>query len=50
MLARLDEGRIFLESDREIYRKETAGIDAVKALARSEGIDSLTVWKHAGKF
>ena len=49
MLARLDDGRIFIESDRDIYDKGTGGIDAVKALARTEGIDNLIDWKRAGE-
>jgi L,D-transpeptidase ErfK/SrfK len=48
MLARLDDGRVFLESERDIYRKGTGGIDAVKALARADGIDSLIDWNRAG--
>jgi L,D-transpeptidase ErfK/SrfK len=49
MLARRDDGRIFLESDRDIYRKGGAGIDAVKALARANGIDTLMDWSRAGE-
>jgi L,D-transpeptidase ErfK/SrfK len=49
MLARLDDGRIFIESERDIYGKGTGGIDAIKALARTEGIDSLIDWKRAGE-
>ncbi|MGC2493855.1 L,D-transpeptidase [Candidatus Binatus sp.] len=49
MLARLDDGRIFLESDRDIYRRGTGGIDAVKALARADGIDTLIDWSRAGE-
>ena len=49
MLARLDDGRIFLESDRDIYRKGTGGIEAVKALARAGGIDTLMDWSRAGE-
>ncbi len=49
MLARLDDGRIFLESDRDIYRKGTGGIDAVRALARADGIDTLIDWSRAGE-
>jgi len=48
MLARLDDGRIFLESERDIYRKGTGGIDAVRSLARSSGgIDTLIDWSRA---
>jgi L,D-transpeptidase ErfK/SrfK len=49
MLARRDDGRIFLESDRDIYRKGGGSIDAVKALARANGIDSLVDWSRAGE-
>ena len=49
MLARLNDGRIFLESDRDIYRKGTGGIDTVKALARADGIDTLIDWSRAGE-
>jgi L,D-transpeptidase ErfK/SrfK len=48
MLARLDDGRVFLESERDIYRKGAGGIDAVKALARAGGIDNLIDWNRAG--
>ncbi len=48
MLARLDDGRIFLESQKDIYRKGTGGIDAVKALADASGIGSLIDWTRAG--
>ncbi len=48
MLARLDDGRIFLESQMDIYRKGTGGIDAVKALADASGIGSLIDWTRAG--
>lgn len=49
MLARLDDGRIFLESQKDIYRKGTGGIDAVRALARAAGIDILIDWPRAGE-
>jgi len=49
MLARLDDGRIFLESERDIYRKGTGGIEAVRALARANGIDTLIDWTRAGE-
>jgi L,D-transpeptidase ErfK/SrfK len=49
MLAKLDDGHIFVESDRDIYRKGTGGIDAVKALARAGGIDNLIDWPRAGE-
>ena len=49
MLAKLDDGRIFLESEKDIYRKGTGGIDAVKALARAGGIDNLIDWIRAGE-
>jgi L,D-transpeptidase ErfK/SrfK len=48
MLARRDDGHIFLESDKDIYRKGTGGIDAVKTLARDNGIDNLIDWSRAG--
>jgi L,D-transpeptidase ErfK/SrfK len=49
MLARRDDGRIFLESNRDIYRMGAGGIDAVKALARASGIDTLIDWFRAGE-
>jgi len=49
MLARLDDGRIFLESQRDVYRKGTGGIDAVRALAEASRIDSLVDWSRAGE-
>jgi L,D-transpeptidase ErfK/SrfK len=47
MLARLDDRRIFLESQKDIYRKGTGGIDAIKALAEASGIGSLIDWPRA---
>ena len=49
MLARLDDGRIFVESDRDIYGKGSDGIDAVRALAQASRIDSLIDWSRAGE-
>jgi L,D-transpeptidase ErfK/SrfK len=49
MLARLDDGRIFLESDRDIYQEGAGDIDALKALARASGIDTLIDWARAGE-
>ena len=43
------DGRIFLESERDIYRKGAGGIDAVKALARAGGIGNLVDWSRAGE-
>jgi hypothetical protein len=48
MLARLDDGRIFLESQKDIYRRGTGGISAVRALADATGIGSLMDWTRAG--
>jgi len=47
MLARLDDGRIFLESQRDIYRRGTGGIDAVKSLAEASHISNLIDWVKA---
>jgi L,D-transpeptidase ErfK/SrfK len=49
MLARRADGRIFFESDRDIYRRGSGGIDAVKALARANGIDTLIDWSRTGE-
>jgi L,D-transpeptidase ErfK/SrfK len=49
MLAKLDDGKVFLEADRDIYRKGGGGIDAIKALARAGGIDNLIDWSRAGE-
>jgi L,D-transpeptidase ErfK/SrfK len=49
MLAKLDDGRVFIESEKDIYRKGTGGIDAVRALAQAGGIDSLIDWVRAGE-
>ena len=49
MLAQLADGRIFLESERDIYRKGTGGIAAVRALARAAGIESVMDWFRAGE-
>jgi L,D-transpeptidase ErfK/SrfK len=49
MLARLDDGRIFVESERDIYRKGTGGIEAVRALAQAGKIDDLVDWSRAGE-
>jgi L,D-transpeptidase ErfK/SrfK len=47
MLARLDDGRIFLESERDIYRRGTGGIAAVRALAQAYTIDNQIDWLRA---
>jgi L,D-transpeptidase ErfK/SrfK len=47
MLARLDDGRIFLESELDIYNKGTGGIAAVRALAQANGIDDQIDWFRA---
>lgn len=49
MLAKLDDGRVFVESEKDIYRKGTGGIDAVRALAQADGIDNLIDWNRAGE-
>jgi L,D-transpeptidase ErfK/SrfK len=49
MLAKLDNGRVFIESEKDIYRRGSGGVDAVKALARADGIDSLIDWVRAGE-
>jgi len=49
MLARLDDGRIFLESERDIYRKGTGGIAAVRAIAQANRIDGQIDWLRAGE-
>jgi L,D-transpeptidase ErfK/SrfK len=49
MLAKLDDGRVFVESEKDIYRRGTGGIDAVRALARADGIDNLIDWSVAGE-
>jgi L,D-transpeptidase ErfK/SrfK len=47
MLARLDDGRIFLESQRDIYRRGTGGIEAIRALAEINHIGNLIDWVKA---
>ncbi|MDO8434396.1 MAG: L,D-transpeptidase [Candidatus Binatus sp.] len=47
MLARLDDGRVFLESQRDIYRRGTGGIDAVRALAGANHISESIDWVKA---
>lgn len=47
MLAQTDDRRIFLESDGDIYKRGTGGIDAVKAVARTAGIDGMIDWNKA---
>src|ERR1700683_4965062 len=49
MLARLDDGRIFLESERDIYHRGTGGIAAVRALAQANIIDDQIDWLRAGE-
>jgi L,D-transpeptidase ErfK/SrfK len=49
MLAKLDDGRVFLESEKDIYGKGTGGIEGIKALARAGGIDNLVDWNRAGE-
>jgi len=47
MLARLDDGRIFIESQRDIYRRGTGGIDAVRTLAEAIRISNSIDWTKA---
>jgi L,D-transpeptidase ErfK/SrfK len=52
LLAHLDDGRIFLESGKDIYQKGiyqkgTGGIAAVRALAQANGIESQIDWSRA---
>jgi L,D-transpeptidase ErfK/SrfK len=47
LLAHLDDGRIFLESGKDIYHKGTGGIAAVRALAQTNGIESQIDWSRA---
>jgi len=49
MLAQLDDGRIFLESEKDIYGRGTGGIGGVRALAQADGIDNLIDWHRAGE-
>jgi L,D-transpeptidase ErfK/SrfK len=49
MLARLDDGRIFVESQRDIYRRGTGGIDAVRGLAEASHLTNLIDWPRAGE-
>ena len=49
MVARLDDGRIFLESDRDIYRRGTGGIDAVRAVADANHLSNLIDWSRVGE-
>jgi len=49
MLAQQGDRRIFLESERDIYRKGTGGIAAVRALAQSSKIDNLIDWVSASE-
>ena len=49
MLARLDDGEIFVESHRDIYRRGTGGIDAVRALADASHLTNLIDWPRAGE-
>jgi L,D-transpeptidase ErfK/SrfK len=49
MLARLGDGRIFLESERDIYHRGTGGIAAVRALAQANTIDNQIDWLRAGE-
>lgn len=44
MFAKLDDGRIFLEVDRDIYEQGGATIDDVKHIANSEKIADLIDW------
>jgi len=44
-----DDGRIFLESERDIYHKGTGRIAAVRAVAQASMIDNQIDWFHAGR-
>jgi L,D-transpeptidase ErfK/SrfK len=47
MLARLDDGRIFLESQRDAYRRGTGGIGAVRAQAEADHLSNMIDWAKA---
>jgi len=47
LLAHLDDGRIFLESGKDIYHKGAGGIAAVRGLAQVNGIENQIDWSRA---
>jgi L,D-transpeptidase ErfK/SrfK len=49
MMARLDDGRILVESQRDIYRRGTGGIDALRALATANHLTDLIDWSRTGE-
>jgi L,D-transpeptidase ErfK/SrfK len=49
MLARLEDGQIFVESEKDIYHKGTGGIAAVRALAQASRIENQIDWSRAGE-
>jgi L,D-transpeptidase ErfK/SrfK len=47
MFAKLDDGRVFLEVDRDIYENGGSGIDDVRHLADSLKLSDLIDWSGA---
>lgn len=47
LFAKLDDGRIFLEADRDIYRKSLNVFEDAKAIAGSTGLTNLIDWSLA---
>ncbi len=49
LLARSEDGAVFLEVHRDVYRRAPDPIEAVKALAAREGLDAAVDWALVGE-
>ncbi|HXW83124.1 MAG TPA: L,D-transpeptidase, partial [Candidatus Binataceae bacterium] len=47
MFAKLDDGRVFLEVNRDAYKRGMSGMDFVHGLATNLGVVSMIDWKRA---
>lgn len=46
LLARISDGRIFLEVNRDVYRKNSDPLSVVEYLARTEGLTAMIDWER----
>jgi hypothetical protein len=49
LLPQLEDGRIFLESGKDVYHKGTGGIAALSELAQANGIENQIDWSALRK-
>ena len=47
LFAQTDDGRTFLEVNRDAYKRNQSGLDYVRGLAKTFGVDSAVDWNRA---